>query len=99
MKAAMAQGESKGIGLVYEECGTGFPVVFIHGLTFNRSTWRPILDRLAGRFRCVAVDLPGHGGSARLLIAWMRLDVRYTGSSATSASNSRLSWVTHWAAS
>jgi pimeloyl-ACP methyl ester carboxylesterase len=66
MKAAMAQGESKGTGLAHEERGTGFPVVFIHGLTFNRSTWRPILDRLAGRFRCVAVDLPGHGGSARL---------------------------------
>jgi pimeloyl-ACP methyl ester carboxylesterase len=53
-------------GLAYEEQGTGVPVVFLHGLTFNRSTWGPIVDRLADRFRCVAVDLPGHGGSAGL---------------------------------
>jgi pimeloyl-ACP methyl ester carboxylesterase len=50
--------------LAYEERGAGVPVVFVHGLTFNRRTWAPLLDRLAGRVRCVAVDLPGHGGSA-----------------------------------
>jgi pimeloyl-ACP methyl ester carboxylesterase len=55
-----------GTGLAYEERGAGFPVVFIHGLTFSRATWGPVLDRLAGRFRCVAVDLPGHGRSAGL---------------------------------
>jgi pimeloyl-ACP methyl ester carboxylesterase len=57
---------SKSNGLAYEERGTGFPVVFIHGLTFSGSTWRPVVDRLADRFRCVAVDLPGHGRSAGL---------------------------------
>lgn len=53
-------------GLAYEERGTGFPVVFIHGLTFSKETWRPIIDRLADHYRCVAVDLPGHGESAGL---------------------------------
>jgi pimeloyl-ACP methyl ester carboxylesterase len=48
-------------GLAHEEHGVGFPVVFIHGLTFDRGTWRPIIDRLADRFRCIAIDLPGHG--------------------------------------
>jgi pimeloyl-ACP methyl ester carboxylesterase len=52
--------------LAYEERGAGAPVVFVHGLTFSRQTWSPILDRLAGRCRCIAVDLPGHGGSAGL---------------------------------
>lgn len=52
--------------LAYEERGTGLPVVLIHGLTFDRGTWEPIVDRLASRFRCVAVDLPGHGESAGL---------------------------------
>jgi pimeloyl-ACP methyl ester carboxylesterase len=42
------------------------PVVFIHGLTFSKATWRPITDRLADRYRCVAIDLPGHGESAGL---------------------------------
>ena len=53
-------------GLAYEERGVGFPIVFAHGLTFSRTTWGPVLDRLADRFRCVAVDLPGHGESAGL---------------------------------
>jgi pimeloyl-ACP methyl ester carboxylesterase len=37
--------------------------VFVHGLTFDRTSWQPIIDRLAGRYRCTAVDLPGHGDS------------------------------------
>jgi pimeloyl-ACP methyl ester carboxylesterase len=52
--------------LAYEDRGTGFPIVFIHGLTFSKETWRPIIDRLIDRYRCVAVDLPGHGESAGL---------------------------------
>ncbi len=52
--------------LAYEDRGTGFPLVFIHGLTFSKETWRPIMDRLAERYRCVAIDLPGHGESAGL---------------------------------
>ena len=62
MDAAVAPGTR----LAYEERGAGIPVVFVHGLTFSRRTWEPLLDRLAGRFRCVAVDLPGHGESAGL---------------------------------
>lgn len=50
--------------LAHEESGAGFPIVFLHGLTFNRSTWRPITGRLSDRFSCIAIDLPGHGESA-----------------------------------
>ncbi len=32
-------------------------------MTFSKETWDPIVDRLRDRFRCIAVDLPGHGGS------------------------------------
>lgn len=49
--------------LAYDFRGSGAPLVFIHGLTFDRSTWEPIVERLADRYRCVAVDLPGHGES------------------------------------
>jgi pimeloyl-ACP methyl ester carboxylesterase len=52
--------------LAYEDRGTGVPVVFIHGLTFSKETWRPIMDRLVDRYRCVAIDLPGHGESTGL---------------------------------
>jgi len=50
--------------LAYLDTGGDFPaIVFIHGMTFSKETWDPILARLRHRFRCLAVDLPGHGGS------------------------------------
>jgi pimeloyl-ACP methyl ester carboxylesterase len=39
-------------------------IVFIHGTRMTRAQWYPHLRRLAGRYRCVAVDLPGHGRRA-----------------------------------
>lgn len=42
------------------------PLVLLHGLTFRRQTWRPVLDELSrldpGR-RVLVLDLPGHGES------------------------------------
>lgn len=50
--------------LAHLDTGGDFPaIVFIHGMTFSKETWGPIVDRLRDRFRCLAVDLPGHGGS------------------------------------
>ena len=50
--------------------GSGKPgspaVVFIHGGGPNARMWRGHLDRLAGRFHCLAPDLPGFGRSNRL---------------------------------
>jgi pimeloyl-ACP methyl ester carboxylesterase len=40
------------------------PVVFLHGLTFDRTTWRPIIERLGEGVCSVALDLPGHGETA-----------------------------------
>lgn len=36
-------------------------IVFVHGALMGRSVWRPQLDALADRYRCISVDLPGHG--------------------------------------
>lgn len=36
-------------------------IVFIHGAMMGRSVWRPQLDALADRYRCIFVDQPGHG--------------------------------------
>jgi pimeloyl-ACP methyl ester carboxylesterase len=49
--------------LDYDCRGTGSPLLFVHGLTFDRSTWEPIVVQLTEQFTCIAVDLPGHGGS------------------------------------
>ena len=52
------------IGLAYDLQGSGPPLVFIHGLTFDRASWRPITSRLVNAHRCITVDLPGHGDSS-----------------------------------
>jgi pimeloyl-ACP methyl ester carboxylesterase len=51
-------------GLAYEMHGDGMPVVFLHGLTFDRATWRPIIERLGDGVCSIAFDLPGHGDTA-----------------------------------
>jgi pimeloyl-ACP methyl ester carboxylesterase len=49
--------------LAYDIKGTGTPVVFLHGLTFDRRMWRPVIERLDGSVTTVAIDLPAHGES------------------------------------
>jgi pimeloyl-ACP methyl ester carboxylesterase len=48
-------------GLAFDDEGSGLPIIFLHGMTWDRRIWQPIIARLRDRFRCVAVDLPGHG--------------------------------------
>jgi pimeloyl-ACP methyl ester carboxylesterase len=50
-------------GLAYDIAGTGTPVVLVHGLTFDRRTWQPIIDRLGDSVTSLAIDLPAHGES------------------------------------
>jgi pimeloyl-ACP methyl ester carboxylesterase len=38
--------------------GAGSPIVFAHGWLSNANLWRGVIDRLAGRFQCIALDLP-----------------------------------------
>ena len=49
--------------LAYDSEGAGDPVVLLHGLTFNRRTWKPIVDKLGHSIRSIAIDLPAHGES------------------------------------
>ena len=48
------------------DAGDPAPLVLLHGLTFDRATWRPVLDELrqnCPRRQVLALDLPGHGRS------------------------------------
>lgn len=49
--------------LAYEDRGEGDPLVFLHGIGADRSRWEPAISLLKDRYRCVAIDLPGHGES------------------------------------
>jgi pimeloyl-ACP methyl ester carboxylesterase len=45
--------------------GSGYPVLFIHGIPTSSQLWSGVIDRLVGRFTCMAVDLPGLGRSPK----------------------------------
>ena len=39
-------------------------IVFVHGTRLTRAQWLPQVRRLSDRYRCIAIDLPGHGERA-----------------------------------
>jgi len=43
--------------------GSGPPCLFLHGNPDTTELWDGVIDNLASRFRCLAFDLPGFGGS------------------------------------
>ena len=58
---------SDGTAIAYATAGDpAHPsIVMIHGWAQQFTCWQPIFDRLADRFHLVALDLRGHGGSAK----------------------------------
>jgi pimeloyl-ACP methyl ester carboxylesterase len=53
--------------LAYAASGpeSGDPLVLLHGITANRCHWEPVVRLLDDRYRCINVDLLGHGESPR----------------------------------
>lgn len=51
------------MSLSWSVTGSGPTVVLLHGVCHRRHAWDPIVPGLAGDFRVVTVDLPGHGES------------------------------------
>ncbi len=47
--------------LTWEEHSSGeHTLLFIHGWSVGRSTWKPVIERMTHLGRCVTLDLPGH---------------------------------------
>src|SRR5687768_10756460 len=53
-------------GVAYHVGGEGEPVLLVHGLAGNAGNWCEVVPELVERRRVIAVDLPGHAGSAPL---------------------------------
>jgi pimeloyl-ACP methyl ester carboxylesterase len=51
------------------EAGQGDPVVMLHGLGATKVSFLPTVAALAGRYRAIAVDLPGFGDSVKPISA------------------------------
>ncbi|HVO88024.1 MAG TPA: alpha/beta fold hydrolase [Casimicrobiaceae bacterium] len=48
----------------YFVSGSGAPVVMLHASLSSKSQWTPLAQRLASRYRVIAVDLAGYGDQA-----------------------------------
>jgi pimeloyl-ACP methyl ester carboxylesterase len=51
------------LSLVYDEKGSGIPVLWVHGYPLNKTLWKPQLEGLADIVHGLAIDLRGHGDS------------------------------------
>lgn len=60
----MPQGELNGWSYAYDDEGSGPAVVMLHGILMNRSMWDAQIEALRATNRVIAIDAPGHGGSA-----------------------------------
>ena len=52
-----------GVPTAVLECGSGPPLVLLHGPGVHAAAWLPVLPALAAAHRVVAPDLPGQGAS------------------------------------
>ncbi len=41
--------------------GSGYPILFIHGIPTSGQLWNGVVQKMHGSFTCLAVDLPGLG--------------------------------------
>jgi pimeloyl-ACP methyl ester carboxylesterase len=55
----------QGMEAVCADQGTGPTLLLVHGWGAWHRYWRHLWPRVVARFRCLAVDLPGHGWSER----------------------------------
>jgi non-heme chloroperoxidase len=60
-----------GVKIAYQDRGAGRPIVFVHGWGGSGEVWDAQVLDLADRFRCITVDLRGHGDSDK---PWGRYD-------------------------
>jgi len=60
-----------GVTIVYSACGAGEPaLLFVHGGLAERTFWDAELEAFGGRYRTIALDLPGHGESGSNREKW-----------------------------
>lgn len=55
--------ETTRLAVNVRETGSGPVAIFLHGITAVGAVWDPVIERLAGSFRAIAVDQRGHGQS------------------------------------
>lgn len=65
----MAELSVFGVKVHYDKLGEeGPPLVFVHGWCANRLSFTEQMKFFSSRYQCYAIDLPGHGRSAKTFI-------------------------------
>ncbi|RYF53308.1 MAG: alpha/beta fold hydrolase, partial [Comamonadaceae bacterium] len=64
-----------GVRWSYTDRGAGPLVLFLHGTLASSAMFDGLIDSLADRYRCVAVDWPGHGNSRYAPEGWTSDDL------------------------
>ena len=60
-----------GLKTCWRECGSGIPVVILHGWGASSEKWSVFAQHLAGEgFHVVVPDLPGFGNTQQPISAW-----------------------------
>ncbi len=59
-----------GINYAYSDIGEGPAIVFAHGLFVDHSIFEKQVASLCETYRCISVDLPGHGQSEYHPAGW-----------------------------
>ncbi|MHA1265827.1 MAG: alpha/beta fold hydrolase [Candidatus Helarchaeota archaeon] len=60
--------------LYYEEYGSGFPIIFIHGWTSNHWIWFNQVEYFQDKFHIITPDLKGHGASDKPEAGYLMTD-------------------------
>ncbi len=53
----------QGVNVYLADCGSGSPVLFLHGAPDSAEMWSGVIEQLKDQHRCFAPDLPGFGRS------------------------------------
>ena len=53
----------KGTKISYSDEGTGKVLVYIHGFLEEKSMWTSLITNFKSKYRCISIDLFGHGAS------------------------------------
>jgi haloalkane dehalogenase len=66
MEPVVGAVQVRGRSMSFRECGSGDPIVFLHGNPTSSYLWRHVMDAVSHLGRCVAPDLLGMGASAKV---------------------------------
>ena len=60
-RSQVDRSKATGLGVEYEESGSGPTLVLVPGSCSTGAAWRPVTAYLKDRFRCITTSLPGYG--------------------------------------